>query len=48
LGETTPESRKCPIDGIPELLVPWLPKLNPGLEFANTFGVEFFQIENDE
>ena len=26
----------------PNFFVPGLPKLNPGLEFANAFGVEFF------
>jgi hypothetical protein len=29
------------LEGIEELLVPGLPKLNPGLELANTFGVGF-------
>ena len=27
-------------------LIPGLPKLNPGLEFANTFGVKIFRCKN--
>jgi hypothetical protein len=46
-AELYPERVGCdsePLQGLTdreELLVPGLPKLNPGLELANTFGVGF-------